>query len=301
MHSSPPSRHSGNSTPETAGSSWSSLVKSIGELRDAVLVGVGFTYLLGYLLWSFVAWQRGLGFISIIDYQYLSAGIIPFVLIFLVVTLMMHAVDNIELQVFLALLGVICLILWISHVVYKASKDVHGLYEADDIDFFLICGMMLALYVVISAVFIDIKNRRRKSHMNRRKIADVSGRLIVDNFLYYSFMSIYSVFALVILALASWIVFSKLPIAFGGPTSRCATLDLAQDKYSYETLTAIVGRSIQPNEFAQPVESDHLCIPFISDKHVFVKSKDTVYELDRTGVKSITWHNCSSMQPSPCD
>jgi hypothetical protein len=68
-------------------------LKSIGSLRDGILVCGGLIYFCGYFVWSLVAWQHNLGQMPIFDSQYFVAGIpvlISFIILFYLLGRMKH-------------------------------------------------------------------------------------------------------------------------------------------------------------------------------------------------------------------
>lgn len=68
------------SEPAERASRWAAtreFAKSLGELRDGLLVLASFTYLLGYLSWALYAARHHMGLIPAFDTQYLMAGVVP--------------------------------------------------------------------------------------------------------------------------------------------------------------------------------------------------------------------------------
>jgi predicted aspartyl protease len=54
------------------------LVQRLIDMREKAIALVAIVYVLGYLVWSFHAWQNDLGLLPALDAQYLVAGAIPF-------------------------------------------------------------------------------------------------------------------------------------------------------------------------------------------------------------------------------
>lgn len=52
-------------------------LKSLGDLRDGLLVGFAVVYVTGFLTWAFRALQLNMGYIEVFKIQYIIAGITP--------------------------------------------------------------------------------------------------------------------------------------------------------------------------------------------------------------------------------
>jgi hypothetical protein len=61
-------------TPSDTQRSRAESVEHVGKFRDGILVAGGGLYVLGYLVWSFHAWEEGLGLLPALELQYLLAG-----------------------------------------------------------------------------------------------------------------------------------------------------------------------------------------------------------------------------------
>jgi hypothetical protein len=72
------------------------LLGTIGGLRDAMLVGAGTMYILGYMTWSTSAYVQGLGLLPAVDAQYFMAGIVPAAILGLggLMLFHLHAIDG---------------------------------------------------------------------------------------------------------------------------------------------------------------------------------------------------------------
>jgi hypothetical protein len=56
-------------------------ISQAGELRDGLLIIFASTYIFGYMIWSWNAWKNNLGLLPVVNYQYISAGMIPVLII----------------------------------------------------------------------------------------------------------------------------------------------------------------------------------------------------------------------------
>lgn len=63
---------------ETGPEKW---LKRLGNTRDGVLMSISGIYVLGYGVWSYYAWQHGLGLRPALDVQYFVAGVFPAILL----------------------------------------------------------------------------------------------------------------------------------------------------------------------------------------------------------------------------
>jgi hypothetical protein len=69
-----------NKQPEKQGR-FDEQLKLITALRDGLLVVVPLLYVVGYLVWSFSAWQNHLGLLPALDPQYFVAGLAPVIIV----------------------------------------------------------------------------------------------------------------------------------------------------------------------------------------------------------------------------
>ena len=70
-------------------------LRSLGRYRDAFLVLASIVYVVGFVIWSIVAWRRGLGPMPVLDAQYFVAGIPPLLAITAVLSVIAGAMASI--------------------------------------------------------------------------------------------------------------------------------------------------------------------------------------------------------------
>jgi hypothetical protein len=70
---------SGTALPDSPAFKWQP--KTLGDLRDWVFIVTVTLYLLGYATWSAYSWEYRLGFLPVVQAQYLIAGIVPMILV----------------------------------------------------------------------------------------------------------------------------------------------------------------------------------------------------------------------------
>ena len=67
-------------------------LSTVGDVRDALLVGAGTVYILGYVTWSISAYSQGLGLLPALEAQYFMAGVVPAVILGTVLLLLFNLV-----------------------------------------------------------------------------------------------------------------------------------------------------------------------------------------------------------------
>ena len=194
-------------------------LKSLGSLRDGILVVSALLYLLGYLELGFYAASRDLGALPAIDAQYLVAGLAPALMLALTAGLFFLLV----------------------RVWRWSMRPVTARRRRWGVNFtrtwvFLVVGLFIvgrwwapartaSLMGAVIAAYVDVMIRG-SSHWTDRLMA----RAVIG---YIALMTA----VLPILAIRAYTqqVLPHIPEALGGPPSRCVQLDLDAPKLSAET------------------------------------------------------------------
>jgi hypothetical protein len=199
--------------------------KTLGELRDAVLVLVSVAYLLGFLSWAFYAARNDLGLVRALDAQYLVAGVLPAIVVALGIALaMLHlrfsrwsaaepSPARFKWATGLVTAGI--LIAGISFLIaFLTGKDLVG------------GGIVVGSYVLMAGALLQ-------------------GSKGIALFRYYALGVVWLIVAFIplILFLAyTERVFPYLPAALGGPAPRCVVVDLATQDLSAHTRSSLLAR-----------------------------------------------------------
>lgn len=202
--------------------------KTLGERRDALLLGAGALYLLGYLTWALYGLVNDIGFIPVLDAQYFAAGILPAVLLsILVVAIRLTRVfdlwmrypptqNQLRLSRFLLVVGLAGFVSFAAAMINPAVRSGVTAYAGG------VGAACLYAHEVVA--------RRRGMR---------AAQLIV----------VYFARANVIVALLLWLVYVKrvmplVPPEWGGAQSRCVLLDVDMAQISLETGSRILEKSM---------------------------------------------------------
>ena len=221
---------------------------TIGNLRDALLVGAGTVYILGYLTWSISAYAHGLGLLPALEAQYFMAGVVPAII-----------------------LGVVLLLLYKLATVNDFFRRLFGP------DKVILKGAFRyvaygCLAIAILAFTLEVS--WREGWLETR-ILGPSGVILYNAVLPVSMMSapyllrykglkaqvsapkFQLVYAAALMAgLGLWgygAYFENLPQEFGGIGSRCAYLDVRSDQVSPDTLADLT----EPSERRSAIPQAH--------------------------------------------
>lgn len=212
----------------------SSRAKTLGERRDALLLGAGALYLLGYLSWATYGLINQIGFIPVLDTQYFAAGVLPAVLLFAFIWVirsvrvfdmwMRYPPTRSHLLVSrLLLVAAVGGFVWLQ-VAVKGNPGVMRSSGFRSSFFWFTTSTSACLY--FSAVF--ARNRGFRPM-----------QLVV----------VYTAHAYAILGLFLWVLYvkqlmPKLPPEWGGARSRCVLVDIDSEQLSLETRPRILADTI---------------------------------------------------------
>jgi hypothetical protein len=287
------------------------------ENRDGFLVAGALVYALGFLTWSINSLRIGIGFIDVLDAQYIVAGIIPSALIFGTIYYIAQAHKDSESGTdFRGYAVSFCFIVATVHVCYaimdvmpdlksrvtgvfhslvallSPSPTISGLIE---IGFLVLWRMSLYLfYLILSANLLHWLSSRPEGIPEGMESSRISH--------YFSLVVAWGV-VIMFLVLSMWAyidVFPSMPQEIGGGQGRCAWLDVQLDKLSEESardLRDLIGQGDAPvmNETnKETMRTRRIYIVYFSDKTVFFSlfkpvQNTIIYEVSREAVSLISW------------
>lgn len=247
--------------------------KTLGERRDALLLGAGALYLLGYLTWALYGLMNDIGFIPVLDAQYFAAGILPAIL----------------------------LSIFIVAIRLTRVFDVWMKYPPTRIQLFISRGLLI---IGLGAVIcFSLRG-------NRTDILTVSELGIASACLYSSavfarnrgirglqIIVVYFARANVILGLMLWLLYVKrvmptVPPEWGGARSRCVLLDVDATQISLETADRILEKSMGISDKVRRTVSVNLI--FEGNEFLFLtpqadppSANNPVYRIRKDVVKAI--------------
>lgn len=202
-----------------------SWLKWLGEHRDGQLVVTGITYGLGYLVWSYTAWRNGLGQLPALEFQYIVAGLIPGTIIALMILVFTYLP---KLQEKLG--------------AYKYRSGLSTALFCLIVLIFLHEGAIIVLLIIEKAGYFN-QNWRSVFPQLPRYVYPVALLVFspaimflenrVPRGILWPAYRIIMAFAMGQIALSGYLkIYPDLPQAVGGPSPRCAYLDLVRSKMS---------------------------------------------------------------------
>lgn len=266
--------------------------RTIGELRNSLLVGASLLYLLGYAMWAAHAWDKNLGLLPLLDSQYFVAGLFP------------------------------AATLWLAFYGFKGGMWLIGILEAhlglDKTGWPLyVSRTVISVFGVAFVVFLvsDSEWFVKFSPSYAESIFVVSGFIfVVSGFVVVSAvepvlqffrkgMVVYFVFAFSALGFAySFLVLKSLPQELGGARPRCASISAPRSVVSKETLNQIFSSNtgtdeiVQSDKVAVLYSGSYLLVTALDPDATDKKNESIVHELPRNIVKGITWYpNCPAI------
>jgi hypothetical protein len=300
--------------------SFSDLLKWLGERRDGFLISGAVLYGLGYLVWSYNAWRNNLGQLPALEFQYVVAGIIPAAIIAIAWAgfAFFHTAGNkimllferrgfgfvlLSAATFVLLVGGFFVILgtgnpWI-HIDIKGQFTTKYLRR--------LCGLLVlvALYFAAASPIRRMIIKREGTPLPDSRVlrairASTDGAMKANLFLYRFIVP--AVFCGGLLV-TYFELYPALPQELGGPNPRCAYVDLVREDISPSTMVALV--SAQPSEisdqsWAKVVRSDKLYVYFSSGDYLLVRLANTnnnsvkreelpLYQLQKEAIRVIRW------------
>lgn len=235
----------GNKQPSV--SAW---FRSIGEWRDGILVFGGATYGLGYLVWSIHAKNENLGLLPALEPQYLAAGVIPMLLIWLAYLGFRGAIQfpgtvakwrdrqagkwpavlrGLGLACFVTEFGVV---VWIDHW----QRQRHLTRLSTTLQFVVVLSQTLLFPTGVSLWFVYPSGEQKQTSRwaDRLQSAFLRGYTKFVTFICVAaFLSSFAVIYVLVL-------YPAVPQEFGGVRPRCAFIDVAKDQVSGATRKEIL-------------------------------------------------------------
>lgn len=199
--------------------------KRMGEVRDSLLVASFFTYIFGYVSWVLFASIYDYGLLSVLDAEYLTAGIIP-ATICVGAYVSWHwlyrfgvSIPSPRRRKIAAVLAIVGTLSFSVVVLVRLFEFVHGGFDSNFGSALFVLGCM----PILLAVFFE----GAESSFPFRRVA-------------ITFVSL----GPIAVALGLWwiyifVVFPVMPAAIGGP-NHCVQIDIDTSKISRETLEYLV-------------------------------------------------------------
>jgi len=298
-------------------------LKAIGVLRDAAIVAGACLYALGYVVWAVYAFRHGLGQLPAIEFQYLSAGVVPAMSALLLVStvralLWLHT----RIPVWLApeitgwpraargvIFGLFHLSVPVLVVMNAGSAEPNQPLRER-------LGKMAAVGMLTTMVLLPPVSARKSEETRAfgnsghplllRIVHALSDFLVSGGILgpllvkFYVFLArayvLLLVSVMVLAGLAFFIenIYPNIPQELGGAQPRCGVLDLVAADLAIETRRSLVPQT-PSNGAASVVRSTELYVFFMTSDFLLVRSRknlddrELTYQVARSAVRSIAW------------
>lgn len=288
------------------------LLQGLAQLRDGFLIGAGVVYLLGYVVWSWNAYQNDLGLLPALEAQYFVAGIPPALIL---------------VALYFALPAVIrfsnALPSWFNPKVAKSAslrrRVVDGILggsfvlviglaavlSEDQLTWAIVAWLLAGMFLLPLSLAADEANQpnatprttaprsklgRLWSMVSERR--DQIARLIPRWLRTFYFCYIVTALAAGGISLYVRIGYVNLPQEFGGLRPRCAYLDIEHEQVSAETLSEIAPHDARGPD-AGVIRSSKVEVLFSGGGMLLVRPGENmadrrVYEIGRDTVQAIS-------------
>lgn len=305
-----------------------SYLKRLGEFRDSLLVVAGGLYILGYVVRSINGFTNNLGFLPAFESQYLIAGIIPAIVIFVFYLLILltwrikigfsNWIDSGSYKIVIPLLIIVMYLISAGVTVYFNRVSDERLMTAAKINLasgYLLFGMIFIKFSTIENARKSLFSKNLSWHLRLYfllillitipyylfvilvdKIITGTGeqiKEIMDPLTMFTivFVTLYTVSGL-------WYfvsdIYPQIPQEFGGARPRCAFIDVTGNEISSEIREALFFPDNKTN--TNVVRSIQVDVYFSSSEFILVKphnrtlqSETITYELQKSIVQSVIW------------
>ena len=243
--------------PSSARSPALKTLRFLKDHRDGFLVVGALVYALGFVTWAIHSWRTDIGFIDVLDAQYIVAGLVPGILIsctfYYIALARPHTTWGAK---FRGIAVFLCFIFAVTHVINAFIEVVSDSATARDPGLFYFSMQLIGepvsaelgrrvagfsrmlLYVIYLILSVNILHWLRSSaqgaELGRISVPEAIAWAVVLLFLFLS-MKAYMLK-----------VFPSLPPEMAGGQARCARLDVQLDKLSQETAGNLIEQAKVP-------------------------------------------------------
>lgn len=285
------------------------LLKHLGGLRDGILVVVSLVYIIGYCVWSVLAWRHNLGPLPVLDAQYFAAGL-PVVLVLLLLTLLIYWSRRLLLDLWpkwLAAQSMLIQLLAHAILMIAALGSLLVIFLlrnwAEGLERPFLFFLPLSMIIFVASLFLQpqrLYDRWLKSLLQRKLISEEDAERLKRNWgwiFFYNRQGISNLYLVLLLigaaGIALWVnsMYFRVPQEFGGGRPRCAHLDISLDEISSQTREHL-GISPRATDSERTVSSAEVTVYFVGTESVLLGSGGgsvATTELPRQVVKAFRW------------
>ena len=240
------------------------ILKTAGEARDPILVVVSFTYVLGFLVWSFQAWREGLGLLPIANTRYFIAGL-PILCILIAAYSLLHARHWLKewalcdaphrVRILNWLAGTVMIVVVVMQPLSEVGIQRWGWSMFTWEAYVTFKGMVILLFLILLLVLSELSARVKRSKMQEWTLrVFILGSVLLN-----------------LTGLISLVdeVYPTLPQEFGGFKPRVAVLHLRVSALSRSLRLSLVA---QPDDkTAEVCESKEVLVFYADKERLIVK------------------------------
>ncbi len=289
-------------------------LKTLGQMRDVLLVSGSAVYISGYLVWALVAWRRQLGTLPVLDAQYFVAGLPPLAALVLALVVALSLGKFVvplwrtwvkarkphhQLIVRLGLGSAALLAFAIPWVTTKISPDrtalAFGVFAV-----IMWLSTVLAAEAPLSPLVLSLITQFDQSGQAASLVVSQPFSKVIALVGYVDRLNqlvmVYVVPPLVAIGFASIFVsdlYPRIPQELGGGKPRCATVDFEPSQVSAEALSELVGATLPTDTPNRVVRSRPMNVHFVTNDVIIasVPSKPLERRIDipRDVVRLIRW------------
>jgi hypothetical protein len=297
-----------------------SWIKKMGDLRDGLLVFGAVIYALGYLVWSIHAWKENLGLLPALEPQYLAAGTIPSLILWLAwvgyrflrgipdrVLRKLETASRTKAAIY-RVIGVLCVAGFYLPIFFL--EKIHSVNAGESVLAKTFFGL-LAPILLITGLLLLLQPSKKESSAEtgeaikgNRKFGDLVRELVESFAIAPPFLArvvMYFYLSLYFVGLTAGYVFGlypSIPQEFGGVRPRCAYVDVVRDQVSEALQSEIlpggaaqskpaVVRSVKLQVFFSG--SDFMLVkPYVEEGHIH-NAKPKLFELRGPVVQAVNW------------
>lgn len=259
-------------------------------LQKVVLIGVPLVYMLGYTVWAYHAWRYSLGALPAVQSQYLTAGLVPAIIL----GLFLLSVSRIK--AFVEDVGA----LFLPEVPAgrrRLRRPVLALYGSTCVVFAALLVLYLFGHPSVPAIFALYGSLYGVSLglpvLVRRRDRTLSDRMRFDGSDWYYVAAVPALFTALFLCVYFRFVFPNVPQELGGALPRIARLDLDRGALSAERLGALLPPGAAHSK-VKVVQTRPVYVFFAGAQSLLIKpygrwADNQTYEVEVGTVKGITW------------
>jgi len=264
---------------------WEDWAKKATTARDMVLAGLGVVYVSGFFVWSFNSWRQHLGLVPISQVQYISAGLIPILMLAYAFRAYRNGLRNVpatkdedEQSSYIRHVWTKAGLAWLAQAAVAAFA-----YWFDQSNHFIAVAIIWSSTMTLAGKVLSAEHATNRYSLSERSRAEM-------------LFGYWCIFGLFIYATAAY---PKIPQEFGGMQPRCAYIEVKRMDLSPTQRTVLLPLADQLSpkdpriDPAPVVRSVPVDVLYDSGDAIELRphaARDgMVYEIKRANIVSVDW------------